>query len=121
MAWGSEAHPVLPASTYFFHLPVDEREDREIETYERKYLTWVSEPGGGSDDANLADASSSHSPSVRGKNSILDEVLSNDDLYQVLGITKSAHLDKLALRRAYLSRSRACHPEYALFTTFPVA
>lgn len=41
----------------------------------------------------------------------MNQVLLNDDLYEILGISKSSSLDKIALRRAYLSRSRACHPE----------
>jgi curved DNA-binding protein CbpA len=38
-------------------------------------------------------------------------VLATDDLYQILGLEKTAALDKMSLRRAYLSRSKACHPE----------
>jgi hypothetical protein len=93
----------LVASTYF-HLPVDEEEDKDIESYERKYITWVAEASG---------ASSSVPPSVscKERSCTMNQVLSNDDLYEILGISKSSSLDKIALRRAYLSRSRACHPE----------
>ncbi|KAJ7475676.1 DnaJ domain-containing protein [Mycena latifolia] len=71
------SYALSSASTYF-HLPVDEEEDKDINEYQRKYITWV---------------------------------LAHDDLYQILGVSKSDNLDKMALRRAYLTRSRACHPD----------
>lgn len=39
------------------------------------------------------------------------QVLSSDDLYCILGIPRSKTIDRVAIRRAYLSRSRACHPD----------
>ena len=42
---------------------------------------------------------------------VIDEILSQNDLYQILGVSRSSRIDRLVLRRAYLSRSRACHPE----------
>ncbi|KAF8797618.1 hypothetical protein BYT27DRAFT_7204430, partial [Phlegmacium glaucopus] len=42
-------------------------------------------------------------------NSVVNTVLSNDDLYQILGVSKQPTLDKMSLRHAYLSRSKACH------------
>lgn len=78
----------ITASTYFY-LPVDEEEDQDIQNYERKYLTW---------------------PSDR-DNSVVKSVLSTDDLYQILGVSRQPTLDKISLRRAYLSRSKECHPE----------
>jgi hypothetical protein len=35
----------------------------------------------------------------------------NQDLYRVLGVERSSLHDKMALRRAYLARSKVCHPE----------
>ena len=90
----------FPASTYFY-LPVDEEEDQDIQNYQRKYLTWVAEP---------SDSSPHHDEDER-DNSVVKTVLSNDDLYKILGVSKQPTLDKMSLRRAYLSRSRACHPE----------
>ncbi|KIY68854.1 DnaJ-domain-containing protein [Cylindrobasidium torrendii FP15055 ss-10] len=103
------------ASTYFFHLPVDEEEDKEIETYQRKYITWKT-----TDASGLSAGAGAHydkplrstAPACDTRRySVLREVLENDDLYKVLGITKAVHLDKSTLRRAYLSRSKACHPD----------
>ncbi|KAG8213204.1 hypothetical protein J3R82DRAFT_11669 [Butyriboletus roseoflavus] len=39
------------------------------------------------------------------------EVLSTNDLYHILGVPRSPTIDRLTLRRAYLSRSKACHPD----------
>ncbi|KAG6374296.1 hypothetical protein JVT61DRAFT_4318 [Boletus reticuloceps] len=39
------------------------------------------------------------------------EVLSTNDLYHILGVSRSPVIDRLTLRRAYLSRSKACHPD----------
>jgi hypothetical protein len=41
------------------------------------------------------------------------EILEQKDLYKILGLSRETASDKMELRRAYLSRSRACHPEYA--------
>lgn len=90
-------------STYFY-LPFDEEEDRDIESYQQKYLTWTAD-----DIMSKGRSSEPHPDSAR--NEALDLVLTQDDLYQVLGLAKSATIDKTTLRRAYLSRSRACHPE----------
>jgi hypothetical protein len=43
------------------------------------------------------------------------EVLSTNDLYHILGVSRSPAIDRLTLRRAYLSRSKACHPESVSF------
>lgn len=89
--------PLKSTASAFFYLPFDEDEDKAIETYKRQFITWKEEPPGSFDQHH--------------DKSILNDVLSYDDLYLVLGIPQSSNLDKAALRRAYLSRSRACHPE----------
>lgn len=40
------------------------------------------------------------------------DVLSTNNLYHILGVPRSLAIDRLTLRRAYLSRSKACHPEF---------
>ncbi|KAJ7127162.1 DnaJ domain-containing protein [Mycena epipterygia] len=105
------SYALSTASTYF-HLPVDEQEDKDINAYQRKYLTWTAEPSPSS-----ASSSSSSTPTppppfpAAQRTTALQEVLAHEDLYQILGVTKSDNLDKLTLRRAYLIRSRACHPD----------
>jgi len=105
------------ASTYF-HLPIDEEEDRDIDTYQRKCLTWVAEP---------SECSSSYYSKGRQytdhdcegtaaqDTTVIHHVLTTNDLYHILSISKNAPLDKLSLRRAYLLRSKACHPEYVAY------
>jgi hypothetical protein len=78
-------------------------------------LTWVAEPSCPSEKNPEASKSksSSHDSSVAA--GIVKTVLENDDLYQILGVPRHAGaLDKMMLRRAYLARSRACHPECVL-------
>ena len=101
---------MFAASTYFY-LPVDENEDNDIEAYERKYLTWVAEPSG-LDPSCSSSSSASARCLVEEKSETLNAVLSTDDLYEILGVKKSSSLEKNTLRRAYLARSKACHPEY---------
>ncbi|KAG7089720.1 hypothetical protein E1B28_011375 [Marasmius oreades] len=107
---------VFTTASSYFHLPVDEEEDKDILSWERKYITWTAEPS----------PASSTSPStlpvftIRPEseldadsdiNETVHEVLSNDDLYLILGVSRTISLDKITLRKAYLSRSRACHPD----------
>ncbi|KAF7424351.1 hypothetical protein PC9H_009658 [Pleurotus ostreatus] len=93
------------AASSYFYLPVDEDEDLES-----------------TDDKSLIQASSSKSnrrapphPKTETKaphqDPIIADILSSDDLYRVLGVERTAKLDTVSLRRAYLRRSRACHPE----------
>ncbi|KAG8811146.1 hypothetical protein FRC18_003649 [Serendipita sp. 400] len=46
-----------------------------------------------------------------GKYETIDEILKKESLYDVLGVTPKVADDPAALRRAYLARSRRCHPE----------
>ncbi|KAF8824991.1 hypothetical protein HHX47_DHR7000638 [Lentinula edodes] len=103
-------------ATNLFHLPIDEEEDREIEGYQRKYLTWTSDQAVGTSQASSSkapnlDTRSALSRAEDERNQTVNDILQNEDLYDVLGVDKSKALDKLALRRAYLVRSKACHPD----------
>ncbi|TFK70308.1 DnaJ-domain-containing protein [Pluteus cervinus] len=103
-------HLTLPTASTYFHLPIDEEEDEEINAYQRKFITWIAEPS----NTTSSSCSSTENDPVDVeciKNAVVDEVVSNNDLYAILGIQKSGNLDKMTLRRAYLSRSRACHPD----------
>ena len=94
---------LFTASTYFY-LPVDEEEDKDIQNYQRKYLTWIAEPSDSS-------TSSPHHNADERDDSVVKTVVSNNDLYKILGVSRQPTLDKMSLRRAFLSRSKACHPE----------
>ncbi|GLB40580.1 putative dnaJ molecular chaperone homology domain [Lyophyllum shimeji] len=98
------------ASTYFY-LPIDEEQDADIESYERKYLTWVAEPSGSSTAALTPSPPPPNSGSDPDKAQIVQQILEINDLYDILGVKRSPNLDRMTLRRAYLSRSRACHPD----------
>ncbi|KAJ3494498.1 hypothetical protein NMY22_g20064 [Coprinellus aureogranulatus] len=47
-----------------FHLPFDEEEDRDIESYERKHITWVADPTPGLASANHPDNATKPSTSM---------------------------------------------------------
>ncbi|KAF8349017.1 hypothetical protein F5887DRAFT_1059940 [Amanita rubescens] len=102
------SYALSTASTYF-HLPIDEEEDADIEKYQRKYLTWVAEPPRSSPPAGAV--SSSPTRNHEHRTAILKQIIACNDLYDILGIPKSVSLDRMMLRRAYLSRSKACHPD----------
>jgi len=105
--------PVLiayPASSYF-HLPIDEEEDRDIDNYQRKRLTWVAEPSECSYSMGRQYTNHDCGGPASQDTTVIRGVLATDDLYQILSVSKSATLDKLTLRRAYLSRSKSCHPD----------
>ncbi|KAG6820483.1 hypothetical protein H0H93_016545 [Arthromyces matolae] len=106
------SYALSTASTYF-HLPIDEEEDADIESYERKYLTWVADPSGPSTvplrpSKQFKNSDSDSDPE---KAKIVQQLLETNDLYDILGIENTPNLDRMTLRRAYLSRSRACHPD----------
>ncbi|KAF7312154.1 J domain-containing protein [Mycena indigotica] len=95
------------ASTYF-HLPVDEQEDQDIAQYYRKRITYSS-PAYSTASPDFVSLPST-APSTH-RDAVLDAIIATDDLYAILGVSKADKLDKLSLRRAYLKRSRACHPD----------
>ncbi|KAJ7903699.1 hypothetical protein B0H14DRAFT_2666001 [Mycena olivaceomarginata] len=114
------SYALSTASTYF-HLPINEEEDKDINEYQRKYITWTADSSAPSSSSPSSTQSSHYLPSAE-RTQALNDVLANDDLYAILGVSKSDNLDKLALRRAYLARSRACHPECAAnFQIIPTA
>ncbi|KAF7375032.1 hypothetical protein MSAN_00389300 [Mycena sanguinolenta] len=104
------SYALSTASTYF-HLPVDEQEDKDISEYQRKYITWTANSAPSTSSTSPTQSSPPSSSASPERTKALNEVLSNDDLYAILGVSKSDNLDKLTLRRAYLTRSKACHPD----------
>ncbi|KAI0714418.1 DnaJ-domain-containing protein [Cerioporus squamosus] len=110
------------ASTYF-HLPIEEDGDLLDDDFippNTKHISWVP-----ADATDTADPSAPTPPSAAGPSkprerpphahaktrAVINDILAQDDCYAVLGISRSARVDKLTLRRAYLARSRACHPD----------
>ena len=120
-----------PICTYFYP-PIEDEEDEE--NYHRypsvpKYIDW--EPLDPLDPKQATNGCSNTLPSAccplsplgqscgcGGKPSeatrlhIIQAILSETDLYAVLGVQHVAGpIEQQALRRAYLTRSRKCHPE----------
>lgn len=95
----------VSSATAFFHLPIDEDEEEDIIAYTPKYITWL--PG----QSNNTPSSSKERLRNEHGSETIQQILATDELYTILAIPKYSNLDKTSLRRAYLSRSKACHPE----------
>ncbi|KAI9066112.1 DnaJ-domain-containing protein [Trametes sanguinea] len=129
---------VLSSASSYFHLPIDEDEvsladaaqDTNTAPPYTKHLPWISSPDSTDSDDSDASSSSPSSPSRSGSSTpnqpppragpdpppkrskaVINEILAQNDCYAVLGISRSSRIDKSALRRAYLARSKACHPD----------
>lgn len=127
--------PIVPPASSYFYLPVDdENEDGEDDSHARpQALQWtdtgkgsppdLEEPGftyasASTSSSSLASdfgdppPSSPPAPTPSKRLAVIEEILAENDLYRILGVSRKSALDRLSLRRAYLSRSKACHPEY---------
>lgn len=115
---------VCPATSYF-HLPIDdEEEEGDGLPFYPRHIAWepvIDSSYEHHSSSSSASSSSTSSSTFKSRNSrsqrkvvTMKEVLAHDDLYEILGVAKASSLDKIALRRAYLSRSKACHPECVL-------
>lgn len=109
--------PLLLASDYF-HLPIDDEpqaEDQESTLPPHtKHISWAS--AGDILEARAHEAEShrsTHGTSAKQKQqrAAIAEILAQSDLYKILGVPRDKTIDKMDLRRAYLARSKACHPE----------
>ena len=125
------------AST-LFHLPIEEDEDDDdFLPPNTKHISWVSpdttlvdfdpspsssipsshSPYSSQPGPSKPPHSNNHSPSK--SKALINEILAHEDCYAVLGISRSTRIDKLTLRRAYLARSKACHPECVFESQYP--
>lgn len=119
-----------PTATSYFYLPVDddEPEDPDPDPGVRRTLGWLEAERLESDESDFDYSSASTSssslasdfgqspppppPQPTTKNlAVIHEILAQNDLYQILGLSRKTPFDRNSLRRAYLSRSKACHPE----------
>ncbi|KAF7316982.1 J domain-containing protein [Mycena chlorophos] len=101
----------LSTASSYFHLPVDEQEDEDIANYYRKRITYTRSAGPSYGVASASSPASEPWTHSTASSDEIEEILATDNLYTVLGVLKSDKLDKHSLRRAYLKRSRACHPD----------
>ncbi|GAW10528.1 hypothetical protein LENED_012807 [Lentinula edodes] len=95
----------LSTATNLFHIPIDEEEDREIEGYQRKYLTWTSDQAVGTSQASSSkapnlDTRSALSRAEDERNQTVNDILQNEDLYDVLVRSKACHPDKFPVNKA---------------------
>lgn len=104
------------ASSYFF-LPIDDEPHLGGPSTSCSYtrsLSWdASEESSTdhSDDSPTRPASPITARSRHRRQQEIADILEQKDLYNILGLSRASAPDKMELRRAYLSRSRACHPE----------
>lgn len=113
------------ASAYFYPPIDDELEDDSdgVHPPGSRRISWAPSDDTDSDDSDVSLPSTSSSssslnaqyapppPSNAKSRAVISEILAEDDLYKILSLTRTAKLDKHVLRRAYLSRSKACHPD----------
>ncbi|KAI0270159.1 hypothetical protein BGY98DRAFT_1091329 [Russula aff. rugulosa BPL654] len=108
---------VLSSASAYFYLPIDDEPHQDypstLYSYTRS-LSW-----GGSEESSTDHSDDSFtrpaSPITPGsrhrRQQEIADILEQKDLYNVLGLSRTPAPDKMELRRAYLSRSRACHPD----------
>lgn len=122
--------PWLHIASSYFYLPIDEDSENDHRA-PRRHISWPSPDSTDSEDSSFSSTSTSSSSSLHEEynlpssstsatfpsahatksRAVIKEILAEDDLYKVLGISRSSPADRLTLRRAYLSRSKSCHPE----------
>lgn len=76
-----------------------------------KHIAWSPQPYPSTQEQKSCDTLKSLPSDDRFYTPEMLQVLSSDDLYCILGVPKSPTIDRVTIRRAYLSRSRACHPD----------
>jgi hypothetical protein len=110
------------ASAYFY-LPIDDEPHQDDPSTPSSYTRSLSWDGSEesstdhSDDSFTRPASPITPGSRHRRQQEIADILEQKDLYNILGLSRTPAPDKMELRRAYLSRSRACHPE-CVFDSF---
>ncbi|PCH42643.1 DnaJ-domain-containing protein [Wolfiporia cocos MD-104 SS10] len=93
---------VFSSASSYFHLPVD-GDDADLDRVATSSKhAWASPLADDPDDCP-----STRSPS----RAVIYDILAQTDLYRILGVQRTPRVDTATLRRAYLARSRACHPD----------
>jgi len=115
-------HLCNTASAYFY-LPIDDESHQDDPSTPSSYTRSLSWDGSEESSTDHSDDSFTRpaSPITRGsrhrRQQEIADILEQKDLYNILGLSHTPAPDKMELRRAYLSRSRACHPE-CVFDSF---
>lgn len=105
---------VLSSASDYFYLPIDDEQvEEEPLPPHSKHIQWDEDQD--SSRSSSCSSSSSHAkPSKqrqRQRRAAIAEILAQNDLYKILGVQRGQNLDKMELRRAYIARSKACHPD----------
>jgi hypothetical protein len=98
----------------FLHLRASDDEHNAIDNVpiHPKHIAWSPQSYPIAEEQKYCDTSKCSPSDDRFYTPEMLQVLSSDDLYCILGVSRSPTVDRVTIRRAYLSRSRACHPEY---------
>ncbi|KAI0261554.1 DnaJ-domain-containing protein [Gloeopeniophorella convolvens] len=111
---------VLSSASDYFYLPIDDEPHLDnpppstISHSYTKSLLWDNSEESSTDHSDDLPTRPSSPTPLRTKHrrrQEITDILEQQDLYNILGLSRAAAADKLELRRAYLSRSRACHPD----------
>ncbi|KAI0067362.1 DnaJ-domain-containing protein [Artomyces pyxidatus] len=104
---------VVSSASDYFYLPIDDDEPSTTVPPHAKHISWDYDQGlpdtTGDRAPNAGPGGSSQRRSRRAQ--AIADILAQTDLYNILGVSRSDKLDTMDLRRAYLSRSKACHPD----------
>jgi hypothetical protein len=119
-------HLCNTASAYFY-LPIDDephQDDASTRSSYTRSLSWDGSEESStdhSDDSFTRPASPVTAGSRHRRRQEIADILEQKDLYNILGLSRTPAPDKMELRRAYLSRSRACHPECVFDSFIPLS
>jgi hypothetical protein len=108
---------IFETASAYFYLPIDDEphQDDPSTPYScTRSLSWDGSEElstDHSDDSFTRPASPVTPGSRHRRQQEIADILEQKDLYNILGLSHTPAPDKMELRRAYLSRSRACHPE----------
>lgn len=104
---------VFSTASSLFHLRAtdDEHNTSDNVPVHPKHIAWSPQPYPSAPEQKSCDPLKSLPSDDRFYTPEILQVLASDDLYCILGVPKSPTIDRVTIRRAYLARSRACHPD----------
>lgn len=105
---------VLSSASAYFYLPIDDEPHQDDASSYTRSLSWDGSEESSTDhsDDSFTRPTSPVTPGSRHqRQQEIADILEQKDLYNILGLSRTPAPDKMELRRAYLSRSRACHPD----------
>ncbi|KAG1882103.1 DnaJ domain-containing protein [Suillus subluteus] len=101
---------VFSTASSLFHLRATDNATDNVPIHP-KHITWPPQPYPSAEEQKSCNTLESSPSDDKFYTPEMLQVLSSDDLYCILGVPRSPTVDRVTIRRAYLSRSRACHPD----------